>query len=432
MGKAYEDAINYLYSLPDYERLGKASLNIERVSNLMEVLGNPHLQIKAIHVAGTKGKGSTSAMLESILRRAGLRTGLYTSPHLLHVEERITISGRKIGKSALARLILEVGRIAERNGILCTTFELLTAIAFSWFRKSCVDVAVLEVGMGGRLDATNVIQSPLLCILTSIGLDHTDVLGSTISQIAREKAGIIKPGSTVICSSQKPEAMMEIERIAAEMGARMIVVGRDVSYDLVRSDKNGVLMNFYGVSERYERVRIGLLGSHQAENAALVLAAVDELRRKGYRIDEEAIREGLRKVKWPGRFQIIRRKPYIVLDGAHNPDSIEKLVKALDEIFPGVRRIAIFGAMKDKDIKGMLGTLIPVISYLITTRVRSSRSAEPTEISELARSMGMKELCETSGLPEAMERAYKVSSPNDLILITGSLYLIGEALEIMG
>jgi dihydrofolate synthase/folylpolyglutamate synthase len=431
MGKIYEEAMNYLYSLPDYERLGKASMDIKRVQHLMEAIGSPHLKLQAIHIAGTKGKGSTSAMLESILRRAGFRTGLYTSPHLIHVEERIRVNGREIGRSELARSILEIGGIAEKNGIPCTTFELLTATAFSWFEAMKVDIAVLETGMGGRLDATNVIPSPLICVLTSIGLDHIEILGSTIGEIAREKAGIIKPGSTVICSPQRPEAMAEIEKAADEMRARVVAVGRDIMYDLISSDRRGPVINFHGIRSRYEGVRIGLLGSHQAENAAVAIASVEELIGRGYDIKEEAIREGLRKVKWPGRLQIVGKRPYIVLDGAHNPDSMEKLVRALDEVFPGVRRIAIFGAMKDKDIRGMISLLRPAISYLIATRIKSQRSAGQSDISSLAKELGITDICETSELSEAMERAYKISNPDDLILITGSLYLVGEALEMM-
>lgn len=432
----YREAIEYLHSLTDYEkrrleRYSPQTLDLSRVERLLEMLGNPHRAYPSVHIAGTKGKGSTSAMIESALRAAGYRTGLYTSPHLHTFRERIRIGPDPIAREEVVALVEELRPlIAQIPGI--TTFEAITAMAFTYYARKQIEVAVVEVGLGGRLDATNVIL-PEVSVITSLSLDHTQLLGNTLPQIAAEKAGIIKPGIPVVTAPQKPEALAVIEEKAQEKGAPLTVVGRDWIWEPGPKDLQG---QFFAVRCLQDRgspfagaYYIPMLGRFQLENATTALAALHLLCERGFsRLTRDAAQEGLRTVKWPGRMEVLNTDPLIVVDCAHNPYSTEVLREALREWFPGRKWVVIFGASADKDIAGMLRALQPITDYLIVTRSEHPRAATPVELADLAASVGVGAEI-TVNIHRAFQRARAVLRPKDGILVTGSIFLVAEARE---
>jgi dihydrofolate synthase/folylpolyglutamate synthase len=363
----YSATIAYLHSLTDYEktrieRYTPETLDLLRVEQLLAALGDPHARFPAVHIAGTKGKGSTAALVESCLRAAGYRTGFYTSPHLHTFRERIQVAGHKITREEVVALVEKVRPLIERiPGV--TTFEAITAIGFLYFARSDVDVAVVEVGLGGRLDATNVLM-PEVSAITSLSLDHTYLLGDTLAEIAYEKAGIIKSGIPAISAPQRAEAIKVLETVCRERHAPLTEVGRDWDYDPGPADFDGQVftVRFLGDegSELDGEYWMPLLGRHQLENGASAIAALHALRQRGFRIPNEAVHEGLRDVRWPGRLEILGHEPLVVVDCAHNPYSARVLRRALEEWFPGQRWVLIFGASADKDIAGMLEALLPI------------------------------------------------------------------------
>jgi len=429
----YRDALDYIYSFTDYEKkisylYAPETFDLARVEKLLGLLDSPHLHFESIHIAGTKGKGSVAAMSESILRAAGYRTGLYTSPHLHTFRERIQVDGRLIPEETVASLIERLQPLVSQiEGI--TTFEIMTALGFLYFSEQGVELAVLEVGMGGRLDATNVVK-PLVAVITSLSYDHTQILGETLPLIAREKAGIIKHKACVVSAPQAPQAMAVIEEVCREQDAELTVIGRDWTWEAGEANLEG---QWFGVTSNEERATrnrfwIPLLGKHQLDNATVVVATVEKLRRRGINVPEASVGEGLRKVRWPGRLEILGREPWVVVDGAHNGDSAKKLVAAIGELFSHRKLILVFGALMGHSVPDMLDALLPAADEVILTRTNRLRAVAT---SDLLREVHVRhreaEMTET--MTEALERALALASPSDLICATGSLSVVGEARE---
>lgn len=428
----YQAALDYILSFADYERAPRSSVvfDLRRVEELLQRLGNPHLAARSIHVAGTKGKGSIAAMIASVLA-AGYKVGLFTSPHLHTLRERISIDGKLITEKELAGLVERLKPEIEavnREGSFgqLTTFEILTALAFSYFKEKEVEFQVLEVGLGGRLDATNVVKAEV-CVISSISFDHTDVLGNTLAQIATEKAGIIKPGSIVVSSPQSPEAARVIEKVCQEKGVRLIRAGKEITWQRKAFDLSGQYFRVKGISNNYE-LFIPLLGTHQLENAATAVAALEALATKGVRVSPESIASGLTKVQWQGRLQILQREPMFVVDGAHNADSARRLKEALQQYFDFEQSILILGASWDKDIPGMVAELATLFNRVIVTRSRHPRAATLSGLQAEFSKWGIEpEIAES--VPLAVDRALATAKPNDLICATGSLFIVAEAIE---
>lgn len=426
----YQGSLDYIYSFVDYGlksryKYSPETFDLTRMRTLLARLGDPQRRMPAVHVAGTKGKGSVAAMTASVLRQAGYRVGLYTSPHLHDFCERIQLDGKPISHQALAKLTTDLRPLFDSlPGI--TTFEITTALANEWFARQRVDFAVFEVGLGGRLDATNVLY-PNVCAITSISYDHTQLLGRTLPEIAEEKAGIIKPGVPVISAPQKPEVLEKIAAIAKERGARLRVIGEDWRFE--RDGFSLARQRFAIWSDESPRreFEIPLLGSHQVENASVVVAVVEELRGQGFKISAEAVREGLARVAWPGRFEVIQRgDKSVVLDCAHNRDSIARLVATMQEMFPDVRPVLIFGSSDDKDVSGMLAEVLPLASRVIVARADHPRASRPEHLLE---AIGASRVALSANLahtvPQAVAQAMQDSEP--VVLITGSIFLVAEA-----
>lgn len=431
----YQAALDYILSFADYERTPRSALifDLRRMEMLLEKLGNPERRARSIHVAGTKGKGSTAAMIASILTRAGYKVGLYTSPHLHAFTERIQVHGRPITQEEFARLV-EVLRpqveAVNQFGVFgqLTTFELLTALAFAYFREKEVDFQVLETGLGGRLDATNVIKSGV-CVITSISFDHMEVLGNTLTQIATEKAGIIKPGSIVVCSPQFTEAMGVIEKVCWERGARLVKVSSEVTWHRKAFSSEGQSFQLRGIIRKY-RLSLPLLGEHQLENAATAVAAVEVLADLGVIVSAESIAAGLAQVHWPGRLQILKREPWFIVDGAHNVDSAKKLAQALKRYFRFDRMVLIFGVSSDKDIAGIVAELASVASIVSATCSRHPRATEPSRLAAEFSKWGITAEV-AANVASAVDLALAKATPQDLVCATGSLFVVAEVIEYM-
>ncbi len=431
----YQQTLDYIYSFIDYETMhmpgDAANYDLRRMDELLACLGKPHLKARSVHIAGTKGKGSTAAMVASVLSVSGYTTGLYTSPHLIDLRERIRVDDELISEEELIALVEklkpEVEAINQKAtyGRL-TTFELLTALGFAQFSSKGADFQVLEVGLGGRLDATNVI-SPEVCIITSISFDHMAVLGNTLAEIATEKAGIIKPGSTVVTSPQIDEADRVIKDTCLDRGAELVRVGSDVTWQSLEFNSNRQLLQVKGKLGSY-KLSIPLLGQYQLDNAATAVAALEVLAEKGFNISRDSITNGLARVSWPGRFHVLSHHPLILVDGAHNPYSARKLKQSLEQYFKPDRSILIIGASADKDIAGITSELVPLFDKVIATRSIHPR-AMPTAhiVAELAK-QGV-EAQETDGISIALRLALTLAGDNDLICVTGSLFVVAEAIE---
>jgi dihydrofolate synthase/folylpolyglutamate synthase len=425
----YDEAIAWWYGCIDYERRPPqpADLKLEHTRLLLQLLGNPHQHLRIVHVAGSKGKGSTAAMLACVLRQAGYRTGLFTSPHLNAVEERIQTDGKPISAMEIASLLTELrGTIGSK--LQPTFFEVGTAIGFLHFLRRRVDVAVVEVGLGGRFDSTNVCR-PCLSVITSISYDHTKILGSRLEQIAFEKAGIIKPGRPVVSGAMAREARPVIERIACERGCRLAELNRDFRFEYEPGQAGAQLPRMTVQTQRHTwpQMELGLLGAHQAANAAVVVACVEELREQGLSIPDSAVATGLANVYWPARLEILAPSPWVVLDCAHNTASVEALIDTLNDSFPPGRRILIFGSSNDKDIHGMLRLLAPQFDHFLLTQF--SHNPRATFAGELASLLGEianvpHRVCPTPA--QAWEIARSMARPTDLIAIAGSVFLAGE------
>ncbi len=406
-------------------------LGLENIAALCAALGNPQNQFLSIHVAGTNGKGSVSAMLDGIMRRHGLKTGLYTSPHLARVEERIRVDGRMIApkrfRERLAGLKATIDRLVAEGKLVYhpTYFEVVTALAFLEFAERRVDVAVLEVGMGGRFDATNVVR-PLVSVITTIAKDHQQHLGSTLRQIAFEKAGIIKPGIPVVCGVRGGEARREIRRAARERRAPLTEAfgpGRTLEE---RRAGDGYRFVYHGERGRYAFTP-GLAGRHQGANAAVAIAATEILSRTWRPFDKAKVLEAIHEARWEGRLETVRTRPLVLLDGAHNVEGVTALARHVREVV-GRRVVLVFGAMKDKDLRTMSRILFPAASAIVLTRVPYKRSADPEELLAAAPPFKGPIFLEPD-TRRAVELALSISGPgagSTPVVIAGSLFLIGE------
>ncbi len=430
----YHDALRYLYGLVDYEkrrieRYSPREFKLERVIGLLDKLGHPQDRYPTVHVAGTKGKGSVSAMLAAIAQAGGLKVGLYTSPHLHTYRERIQINRQPISRQALTELLDEIKPAVESTpGV--TTFEVTTAMGFLYFARQQVDLAVLEVGLGGRLDATNVI-TPRVSVITSLSLDHTYLLGHTLPEIAREKGGIIKPHVPLVTAPQRPEALEVLAEIAAARHAPLTVVGRDWLGEGIARSLGGQTVRVHRAAApspfdgEYE---VPLLGDFQVENATVAVAAAATLGETMSWVTPEAVRAGLRVTKWPGRLEVLKAAPPVVVDCAHNPYSAQSLVGSLHHWFPHTRWILIYGASNDKDIKGMLRALLPESEHVIVTRSYHPRAAAPYVLADLCAEVGHG--AEIAVDPRrALTQACQQLKPGLGILVTGSIFLVSDVRE---
>jgi dihydrofolate synthase/folylpolyglutamate synthase len=431
----YSQAEDYLNSFVNYEQIpgityAGAGYSLEHLEELLNRMGNPQLAARTIHIAGTKGKGSVAVMIAQVLSSSGYKTGLYTSPHLHTLRERISVDGSLISEAEFAAAMAEVKPFVESmkqdaSFSQLTYFEALTALAFSYFQKKQVDFQVLEVGLGGRLDATNV-ASPLVCIITPISLDHTQILGNSLEEIAREKAGIIKPGCRVVLSPQPEEAAAVIADICREKEAKVVQVGKDVIWHKISGDLHGQSLVIEGRTSKYQ-VIIPLLGDFQLENTAAAVAALEILASEGFSISAVNITRGLARVKWPGRFQILQQNPTVLIDGAHNVTSTRGLVSNIKAYFSYKRIFLVFGTSCDKDIPGIVGELVPLSPQVIVTRTAHSRAAPLSTLAAEFSKRGIEpEIGET--VSEAISRALSLADRTDIICITGSLFVVAEAL----
>ncbi len=433
---SYQQALDYLYSFIDYETINQprsaVNYDLRRMDELLFCLGNPHLVGRTIHIAGTKGKGSTAAMLAAVLSACGYKTGLYTSPHLYDIRERIRVDGTFIPAEQLTSIVeLMKPQVAavnkgNRYGQL-TTFELLTALGFAYFSRQNVDFQVVEVGLGGRLDATNVVK-PEVCVITSIGLDHTEVLGDTLSKIAAEKAGIIKSGVAVVSAPQAPEAAEVIAKVCLEKNASLVRVGIDVTARGLGLVDGGQTIEVQGRNGKYD-ITIPLLGNCQVENAATAVAALEVLAEKGFAIGNNCITKGMTEVKWPGRFQVIASQPTVILDGAHNPAAVYELIKSLKNYGGSYKKLVlVFGASMDKDAAGMATLLQPLANHIVVTGSKHPRALKAGQLRDKFGQPDI-EIEVSDTVSEAYKRAREVATPGELILVTGSLFVVGEVLE---
>jgi dihydrofolate synthase/folylpolyglutamate synthase len=432
----YRQAEDYILGFTDYEKIPgiaytSANYDLRRMEKLLQPLGNPHLGTGTVHIAGTKGKGSTAAMVSQTLMSAGYKTGLFTSPHLHILRERIRINGDMIPEADFATLVTEIRPIVESinkqadYGEL-TTFEILTAVVFTYFKKKRVDFQVLEVGLGGRLDATNVVK-PDVCVITSLSLDHTEILGDSVAKIAAEKAGIIKPGCIVVNAPQVNEAARVITQISQQQKATLIQVGRDVIWDKTGGDLQGQTLSVSTKNGRYD-LAIPLLGDHQLENAATAVAVIEALVNLGTKIAPINITQGFSRVSWPGRLQILSRGPMVAVDGAHNTYSMTKLIQAVKAYLSYKRCFVIFGTSCDKDISGMAQELKQFCNDIIVTSSSHPRAASVSSLVEKFNGLGVK-VTAAGNVAEALIKALAPAKKTDLILITGSLFVVAEAID---
>jgi dihydrofolate synthase/folylpolyglutamate synthase len=424
---SYSDTIEYLYGLQQHGM----KFGLDNIQRLMSLLDRPQKAFSAVHVAGTNGKGSTSAMIESLLRTKGARTGLFTSPHLVSFTERIRVNGEEISEDSVIELADEVRAAAAGVEDFCPTFfEVVTSMAFLHFMRMKVEWAVVEVGMGGRLDATNIIQ-PEVVVITSIGLDHSEFLGDTLAEIAREKAGIIKQGVPVVTAEQGPEVMRVIQRRCDEMCAPLFRFGAEFSAERASGDAEAVYLHYKG-ENAYQDIGLSLAGEHQISNAALAIKAAEVLSGK-YPEMVFDIRRGLGAVKWPGRLEMIRENPPMLIDGAHNPHATTALAAHLRKLLGTKYRriIMVAGVMGDKDIKGILGPLLPLAAEIIFASPAYGRAASAAKLQSFATDLGY--ASKTAGsVARALTMAEGLYQPGDLIVVTGSFYTIGEAKEATG
>ena len=414
-----EQAINYIHSL--YRPGNKPGLH--RIRQLLELLGNPEKELKFVHIAGTNGKGSTAAMTASILCKAGYRAGLFTSPYIYRFHERIQMDGRQITDEKLLPLILKVKALADTMTEPPTEFEFVTALAMEYYRQEKCPIVVLEVGMGGLLDATNAIGVPEVAVITNIGLDHTEALGNTVEEIALNKAGIFKEGGDAVTYRCGESVDAVYEKVCRERNVKLTKADFE-SIRLIRHDLSGQV---FDCGDR-KGLKLPLLGEHQLRNASVVLSVADTLIRKGYAITEEQIREGLRDVSWPGRFDIIHEAPLFILDGGHNPQCFDTLVKNIEDYLADRKVICLTGVLADKDYADMYRPLIPLVAEFVCVTPPNPRKLEAAELADHLSQHGAKATacaCMEEGVRQARSKAGK----DGVVLSFGSLYLLGAVRE---
>jgi len=430
MESRYREAVDWLFHI---QRFG-SKLGLKYVSHLLGLIGNPHERFRSIHLTGTNGKGSTTAMVASILGSAGFRVGMYTSPHLSSFTERIIVDGRQIPIEDVVRIVSEIRPFVDemdRDPSLRhpTFFEVTTAVAFKYFSEQKVDFAVLEVGMGGGLDATNVVQS-LVSVITNVSLEHTEVLGKTVLAIAKEKAGIIKPGGVLITATADDEVYALFREVCLRTGSRIFRVGTDIAFRKLSSGLEGQRFKLDGLVHRFDELFVPLLGDHQLLNAAAAVGAVEALVYHGITIPKESIRQGLERVRWPGRLEIVQRHPLVVLDCAKDPEATRAVKEAVLREFRYGRLIAVVSISSDKDIPAMIEQLAQAADlFVITAHGVMDRAANPARIAEEVEkhSKPYEMVKDAKG---AVRRAIELAGENDMVLVVGSVFLVGEAREL--
>ncbi len=422
----YEEALEYIHGTYKFgEKLG-----LHNIRMLLGLMGDPQKKLRFVHIAGTNGKGSTSAFISSILSEAGYRTGIYTSPYIQRFTERIRIGNEEISRSELAKITAFVKSSAEKMVSMGenhpTEFEIITAIALEYYCREQCDIVVFEVGLGGRFDSTNVIDVPELAVITAISLDHTERLGNTLAEIAFEKAGIIKPGGDVLVYSQSMEAEQVFENACSERGARLFKTDfadiRQGSFGI-----DGQVFSYKG----FDSLEISLLGKHQTRNAALSVDAALHLREKGYNITDADIRRGLVNTKWPGRLEVLSKEPVLIIDGAHNPQAAEVLKQTLEDYFPGKPRTLIMGVAADKDYQTMIKTLLPGARRLIAVTTLTGRALPAAKLAEYSRCY-CNDVRISDTIVNAIRLSMEIAEPDEIICAFGSLYYIGAVRDYFG
>ena len=431
----YEEAIANVLSLFDSERTRidgprqKSIYNLGRMEEFLERSGNPHRRVPTVHIAGTKGKGSTAALCDSAFRAAGLGTGFYSSPHLHTFRERLRRNCEPVSEQEFAGVVADLWPLRSVDGRdTVTLFEFLTGMAFHCFAEAGADVQTIEVGLGGRLDATNVVDAQV-CVITSVSMDHAHILGDTIGEIAADKAGIIKPGSTPVIAPQRPEALASILDACNRVEAKPVLIGRDVAWEYRSSSLAGQQFVVHGMLASYD-LDIPLLGDYQMENAATAVVAVEAMSRaQGFHIPPKTLAQGFRNVSWPCRMEIIGREPLVIADGAHNDYSVDKLIESLPHYFDYDRLVVIAGFSRDKNVAAMSRSLATASDTVVAAQARHPRAMEATELAELF--MGNGGNAETAATPaDALELARDAAGSGGIVLATGSLFLAAEVREV--
>ena len=433
--ETFSSAVNYLLDQTDFERMrvvqyDEQTFKLDRMKTLLAALGNPQDEVAMIHVAGTVGKGSTIAMLSSMLRGNGYAVAEYTSPHLIDIRERIVVNDSMIDESTFTELLRKTVAVANKKQLDPTFFELLTAIAFKYFAEEAVDIAVIETGLGGRLDSTNVI-TPLMTLITQIDLDHTNILGNTVQEIASEKAGIFKSSIPAISAQQTAEVSGVLKKIAEEAGTQVKIVAQDIEcssrFGGGIDGKQHTRICVITEDTQYMHVPVPLHGEHQATNCALAISAIDQLKKAGYKFDDLAIYESLAKTTLEGRMEIVWERPRILIDGAHNPASLQTLIRSVGAHVPYDSMVCVFGCCQDKDVTEMLKRIALGADKIIFTKAKGNpRAADPDDLQREFDSISTKMTQVAHSLPEALEIAAQAASRDDLICVTGSFYLVGE------
>ena len=420
----YEEALQYF----DQTDLRGSYLGLEEISKVLDRLGNPEKQLKFVHVAGTNGKGSTATLLESCLRKAGYRVGLYTSPHLVRYNERFKVNGEEISDELLASATERVKAVVDTLEKAPTQFELMTCIGFCCFLEAGCDIVVLEVGLGGRADTTNVIPVPEAAVITRIGLEHTEILGDTLEKITAEKAGIVKAGGTVILGDPTREVFGVTEEICRRQGAELILSDPAEAKPLTRSVE-GQKFSW----KQYPEISLSLLGKHQLQNGCTALATLEALRGKGWDIPEEAVLEGFRTAVWPGRFECVSTQPTVIIDGGHNQQCAEAIADALKEYFPGKKCTFLIGVMADKNFKGIFDALLPLAEKILAVTPDSPRALKAPRLCEkLGEEYGYFNAIPYETLDDALKALMQGATAEDLICIYGSLYMVGDVRKALG
>lgn len=428
--RSYREAIEWLFAV---RRFG-SKLGLEYVGHLLGLISDPQDDFRSVHVTGTNGKGSTTKMVSSILSEAGFKVGMFTSPHLSTFTERIQVNGRHIPVADVLRLVNLIKPLCEEMeadpGLRHPTFfEIITAMAFKHFSEQGVDFAVLEVGMGGRLDATNVVKG-LVSIITNVSLEHTEILGDTVLEIAEKKAGIIKEGGVLVTATQDDEVYALFEEICADVGSKIFRVGRDIKFERLSADYEGQRFRLEGIRDKYEELSLPLIGEHQLLNASAAVGAVEALGFHGVDVPREAIERGLGKVKWPGRMEVVQRNPLVVLDGAKDVEAMKAVKETLLSEFSSERLVAVVSISSDKKIPQMIRELSQAVDrYVVTTHGVMGRAADPSLIVGEAEKYGKPSEI-VPDVKEAIGRAMELAGEDGMVIVVGSVFLVGEAREL--
>ena len=419
----YEEALQYF----EQTDLRGSYLGLEEISKVLDRLGNPEKQLKFVHIAGTNGKGSTATLVESCLRKAGYRVGLYTSPHLIRYNERFKVDGEEISDELLASATERVKEVVDTLEKAPTQFELMTCVGFCCFLEAGCDIVVLEVGLGGRSDTTNVIPVPEAAVITRIGLEHTEILGDTLEKITAEKAGIIKEGGTVVLGDPTPEVLGVTTEICQKHHAELLLSDPAEAKPISRSMEGQTF-----AWKQYSEICLSLLGSHQLQNGCTALLTIEALRGKDWKISDEAVLEGFRTAVWPGRFECVSKNPTVIIDGGHNQQCAEAIADALNEYFPGKKCTFLIGVMADKNFKGIFDALLPLAEKVYAVTPDSSRALKAPRLCEkLNEEYGYTAAKSFERLEDAVRELFETAREDDLICICGSLYMVGDVKHLL-